>query len=139
MSARNDVSPSTLPVELAAEGVYVEYLDGRRVFYNGVPEKREGTVRCQPGKEVQVLVTDPTETEGVMLYVNDLNTHDDILESTGVGRIMLDADEEAEPFPGVTVRVDGYAVEVTADVDRARGRVFVFEEDELGERAFELV
>jgi len=27
-----------------------------------------------------VLVTDPTETEGVMTYVNDYNTDDEILE-----------------------------------------------------------
>lgn len=138
MSARNDVPPRTLGVELREEGVYVEYLDGRTAFYNGVPEKVHGTLRCHPGKDVQVLVTDPTETEGVMTYVNDLNTHDDILESSGVGRIMLDPGEEEELFPGVTVRLDGHAVEVEADPETAMGRVFVFEEDELGERAFEL-
>jgi hypothetical protein len=138
MSARNDVPPSTLGVELAEEGVYVEYTDGRRAFYNGVPEKVTGTVRCQPGKDVHVLVTDPTETEGVLVYVNDLKTHDDILESSGVGRVLLDPEEEAELFPGVTVRADGYAIEVEADPAEARGRVFVFEEDELGEYAYEL-
>jgi hypothetical protein len=70
--------------------------------------------------------------------VNDLKTHDDILESTGVGRVLLDPDEEEELFPGVTVRADGYAVEVEADPEEARGRVFVFEEDEIGEYAYEL-
>jgi len=139
MSARNEVAPATVGVELAEEGVYVEYLDGRRAFYRGVPRREEGTLRCQPGKQVQVLITDPTETEGVMLYVNDLDSHDDVLESTGVGRILVDDGEEREPFPGVTVRADGYAVEVEADPETARGRVFVFEEDEMGERSVELV
>ncbi|CQH57572.1 uncharacterized protein HHUB_2562 [Halobacterium hubeiense] len=138
MSARNDIAPSTLGVELEEEGVYVEYTDGRRTFYNGVPEKVHGTVRCRPGKDVHVLVTDPTETEGVLVYVNDRKTHDEILESTGVGRVLLDPGEEEELFPGVTVRADGYATEVEADPEEARGRVFVFEEDELGERSFEL-
>jgi len=138
MSARNDVAPSTLGVELAEEGVYVEYTDGREAFYNGVPERVEGTLRTNPGKDVHVLVTDPTETEGVLVYVNDLKTHDEILESTGVGRVLLDPGEEEELFPGVTVRADGYAVEVEADPETARGRVFVFEEDELGEYAYEL-
>ena len=139
MSARNDVAPDTLGVELTPDGIVVEYTDGREVFYHGPPEKVAGTLRTQPGKQVQVLVTDPTETEGVMMYVNDRNTHDDILESTGVGRVMLDPGEEEELFPGVTVRVDGYAVEVEADPETARGRVFVFEEDELAEASYELV
>lgn len=138
MSARNDVPPRTIGVDLREEGVYVEYLDGRRAFYNGVPEKVHGTLRCRPGKDVQVLVTDPSETEGVMTYVNDLNTHDDILEGTGVGRVMLEPGETVELFPGVTVEMDGYTVTVDADQETAMGRVFVFEEDELGERSFEL-
>jgi hypothetical protein len=138
MSARNDVAPGTVGVELTDDGVVVEYLDGREVFYHGPPEKTTDSIRCRPGKEVQVLVTAPTETEGVMIYVNDLNTHDEILEDTGVGRVILESGEE-ELFPGVTVRADGYAVEVTADPDVAGGRVFVFEEDARGERAYELV
>ncbi|PSQ27930.1 hypothetical protein BRD03_05095 [Halobacteriales archaeon QS_9_68_17] len=136
MSARNNVSPSTLGVELAEEGVYVEYLDGREVLYHGVPEKVEGSVRAPPGKQVQVLVTDPTETEGVLMYVNDYNTHDDILETTGVGRIYVE--DEAELFPGVTATTDGHAVVVEADPEVARGRVFVFAEDELSEHSYEV-
>ncbi|WP_115862915.1 DUF5796 family protein [Halorussus litoreus] len=139
MSARNDVAPDTLGVELTEGGIVVEYTDGRKVFYHGVPEKVDGTLRTQPGKLVQILVTDPTETEGVLTYVNDRNTHDDILETSGVGRVMLDSGEEEELFPGVTVRVDGYAIEVEADPEAARGRVFVFEEDELDEASYELV
>lgn len=139
MSARNDVAPDTLGIELTEDGIVVEYTDGREVFYHGVPEKVEGTLRTQPGKLVQVLVTDPSGTEGVLTYVNDRNTHDDILESSGVGRVMLDPGEEEELFPGVTARMDGYAVEVEADPDAAGGRVFVFEEDELDERSYEMV
>ncbi len=138
MSNRSDVAPETVGVELTEDGIVVQYADGRETFYHGVPAKVEGTLRCQPGKEVHVLVTDPTETQGVLTYVNDLKTNDDILESSGVGRILLDPGEAAEPFPGVTVRLDGYAVEVDADPAEARGRVFVFEEDEVGERSFEL-
>ena len=87
-----------------------------------------------------MLVTDQTETEGVMCYVNDLKTHDEILEQTGVGRVVLEAGEEEELFPGVTVRrIDGNRTEVEADPDMARGRVFVFVEDDWGEESFELV
>ncbi|NUE02778.1 hypothetical protein HUB97_09795 [Halorubraceae archaeon YAN] len=140
MSARNDIAPSTLGVELRPEGVVVEYTDGRTTLYHGVPEKVTDTLRTGPGKETHVLVTDPTETEGVMLYVNDRKTHDDILKDTGVGRIMLGSGEEEEVFPGVTVRhIDGLRNEVEADPEVARGRVFCFVEDDWGEQSFEFV
>ena len=138
MSGHNEVSPEPLEVELAEEGIYVTYRDNRRVFYNGVPKKVEQSIRCQPGKVTQVLVTDESGEEGVMTYVNELKTDDEILESSGVGRVFLDSGEEAELFPGVTASVDGLAVEITVDHDEARGRVFVFEEDELEEQKYEL-
>lgn len=139
MSIRSDVAPSTLPVELLDEGVQVEYLDGRTTLYRGVPRKVEETLTTAPGKEVHVLVTDPAGTEGVMMYVNDRDTHDEILESTGIGRVLLDPGEEEELFPGVTVQLEGYSVEIEADPEVARGRVFVFAEDERGESSYELV
>lgn len=140
MSIRSDVAPSTLPVELLEEGVQVEYLDGRTTLYRGVPRKAEETLTTGPGKEVHVLVTDPDGTEGVMMYVNDRKTHDDILESTGVGRIVLDEGEAEEVFPGVTVATpDGMRCRVEADLSVARGRVFVFVEDDWGEQSYELV
>ncbi|WP_435069371.1 DUF5796 family protein [Haloplanus sp. C73] len=140
MSIRSDVAPSTLPVELLEEGVQVEYLDGRTTLYRGVPRKAEETLTTGPGKEVHVLVTDPDGTEGVMMYVNDRKTHDDILESTGVGRIVLDEGEAEEVFPGVTVATpDGMRCRVDADLSVARGRVFVFVEDDWGEQSYELV
>jgi hypothetical protein len=138
MSAHSEVPPAPLEIELAEEGIYVRYRDNRRVFYNGVPEAIEGTLRCRPGKEVQVLVTDGSGSEGVMTYVNELKTADEILESSGVGRVLLDAGESTELFDGVTARVDGVAIEVEADLAAVGGRVFVFEEDELGEAMYEI-
>jgi hypothetical protein len=139
MSTRSDVSPDTLGIELRPEGVLVTYADDREAFYHSVPEKVEGTLTTAPGKQVHVLVTDPTETEGVMIYVNDLNTHDEILESTGVGRIVLDPGEETSIFPGVVLRDTDPRVEIEADPETARGRVFVFEEDGITERSYEIV
>ncbi|EMA53380.1 MULTISPECIES: DUF5796 family protein [Halococcus] len=139
MSQRSEFSPDTLPVDLTDAGIVVEYTDGREVFYGGVPETVTGELTTAPGKEVHVLVTDPTETEGVLVYVNDRTTADSIIADTGVGRVLLDQDEETTLFPGVSVRETGYRTIVDADPQSARGRVFVFEEDDMGERAFEIV
>ena len=139
MSQRSNVSPSTLGVELQESGIGVRYTDGREAFYHGVPRKVSGTLKTPPGKEVHVLVTDPTETEGVMMYVNDRKTHDDVLESTGVGRVLLGPEESEEVFPGVEVATEGHSVLVDADPEVARGRVFVFAEDDMSEHAYELV
>jgi len=139
MSNRSDVAPDTLGVSLTEDGIEVEYLDGRTAFYRGVPTAVEGSVTTGPGKDVHVLVTDPTETQGVMVYVNDLKTHDDILDATGVGRVIVDGGATETLFPGVEARVERHRVTVAADPEVARGRVFVFAEDELGEQSYELV
>ena len=139
MSARNDVPPDTLGVELSDDGVVVEYLDGREVFYRGVPTATEDRVRAAPGKDVHVLVTDQTETQGIMLYINDLNTHDDILEETGVGRVMVEDGEEETLFQGVTASAKAHRIEIEADLSVVDGRVFVFAEDEMGEQSYEIV
>lgn len=139
MSARNDVPPETVGVSLEPEGVQVTYTDGRSVFYHGVPERRAGAVTTGPGKEVHVLVTDPSETEGVLVYVNDRRTHDDILESTGVGRVLLNEGDQTSVFPGVEATSTGLRVEVAADPSAVDGRVFVFVEDQVSEHAYELV
>jgi hypothetical protein len=140
MSAHTDVPPSTVGVDLVESGVEVEYVDGRKTFYRGVPEPVTGTLTTPPKKETHVLVTDPTETEGVLLYINDLKTHDDILESSGVGRVILDDGESEEVFPGVTIRrPGGMRTEVEADPEIARGRVFVFVEDDWSEQSYEFV
>ncbi|MFB6304060.1 MAG: DUF5796 family protein [Haloferacaceae archaeon] len=137
---RTDVPPATVGVSLLDHGVEVEYLDGRTVLYRGVPEAVEGPLRTAPGRTTHVLVTDADGTEGVMMYVNDLKTEDEILESSGVGRVVLETGESAELFPGVTVRrVEGRRDVVTADPDVVDGRVFVFVEDDWSEEAYELV
>jgi hypothetical protein len=139
MSHRSDIPPDTVSVELTEEGIAVEYLDGRTAFYHGVPTKAEETVTTAPGKDTHVLITDATETSGILVYVNDLRTHDDIIEDSGVGRVILEDGEEDELFPGVTVRDQKMRVEVSVDFEVTDGRVFVFEEDEMGERSFEIV
>jgi hypothetical protein len=139
MSLRDDVPPDTLGVDLTESGIVVEYLDGREAFYRGVPEKVEDSVRCGPGKDVHVLVTDASETQGVLLYVNDRTTRADILEDTGVGRVIVEEGEDEPLFPGITARVSEHRVEVEADLSAVDGRVFVFAEDEMGERSYELV
>ncbi|MDZ7745984.1 MAG: DUF5796 family protein [Halobacteriales archaeon] len=139
MSFRSDIAPELIDISLEPEGVEVTYADGRSVFYHGVPAKADGTVTTAPGKDVHVLVTDPSEEEGVMLYVNDRATDDDILRSTGVGRVIIDRDETESIFPGVEATNAGYRIEIAADPETARGRVFVFAEDELGEESYEIV
>jgi hypothetical protein len=139
MTERSDIAPETLSIALESEGVEVEYTDGRSVFYHGVPEKREERVVCPPGRDVHVLVSSPDGTEGVMVYVNDRSTHDEILESTGVGRVILERDAETSLFPGVEAKNRGYRIAVTIEPDVVDGRVFVFAEDQTAETAYELV
>lgn len=139
MSQQSEVSPDTLPIELTEAGIAVEYTDGREVFYHGVPAKVEDDHTTAPGKQVHVLVTDPTETEGVLVYVNDRTTADGIIAETGVGRVLVEEGNETTLFPGVAVSAGNYRVTVEADPAVARGRVFVFEEDEMGERSVEIV
>jgi hypothetical protein len=139
MSARSDVAPETLSVELADAGVRVEYADGRETFYHGVPQPVEGSLRVPGGKELHLLVTDPEGHEGVLVYVNDRRTHDDVLEDSGVGRVLVAKGESETVFPGVHVELDGYARVVTADLEVAGGRVFAFVEDEMSEARYEFV
>ena len=137
--SRSDVPPTSIGVDLRDEGVVVEYLDGRTTLYRGVPAVAEGSVTAPPGKETHVLVTDPTETEGVMTYVNDYSTDAEILEDSGVGRVIVEDGEREEVFPGVIVGRTGQRNEVIADPEIAGGRVFVFVEDGWAERSFEIV
>lgn len=139
MSIKSDVPPSTLNVRLEDGGVVVEYADSREVFYHGVPQKADAEVRTPPGKDVHVLVTDADGTEGVLVYVDDRMTSDEILEDTGVGRVMLADGESEELFPGVVARREGYRHHVGADPSVVDGRVFVFAEDEFGEASYEIV
>ena len=131
--------PTSIGVDLREEGVVVEYLDGRTTLYRGAPEAVDGTVTAGPGKETHVLVTDPTETEGVMTYVNDYKTDDEILGDSGVGRVIVEDGEREEVFPGVIVARTGRRNEVIADPETAGGRVFVFVEDGWTEGSYEIV
>lgn len=139
MSLREDVPPDTLAVDLREGGVAVEYLDGREVFYRGVPQPVEGSVRTAPGKDVHVLVTDPSGTQGVLTYVNDRLTAAEILVETGVGRVVVPDGDEQSLFPGVRAAAEAHRVTVSVDFAAVDGRVFVFVEDELGEDSYELV
>jgi len=134
-STRSDVPPTSIGIDLVDAGVVVEYLDGRTTLYRGVPESVEGTVTAGPGKETHVLVTDPTETEGVVTYVNDYSTDESILRDSGV---VADGETD-EVFPGVIVGREGQRNRVTADPDVAGGRVFVFVEDGWSEQSYEIV
>ncbi len=139
MSAHTEIPPDTLAVDLTAEGVEVEYTDGRQVFYRGVPEPVTGEHTTAPGKDVHVLVTNAEETHGVLTYVNERTTEDEILEDAGVGRVLLAEEETASIYPGVEVSNTGLRIRVDADRDQVDGRIFVFEEDARGERSVELV
>jgi hypothetical protein len=138
VKGHSEVAPATISVDLLDHGVEVEYLDGRSILYRGVPEAVTGPLRTRPGREVHVLVTDGTD--GVLVYVEDRTTEDEILEATGVGRVLLSEDDETEVFPGVYAgRAGDYRVEVRADPAVAGERVFVFAEDEWGEDGYEFV
>ena len=139
MTTKSDVAPSTLGVRLDEGGVYVKYLDGREVLYHGVPEKAERSLRTPPGKDVHVLVTDETETRGVLVYVDERKTGNDLLGDSGVGRVLLADGDREELFPGVVAERDGYYYHVEADPSLVDGRVFVFVEDQFGETSYEIV
>ena len=133
-----EVPPATLPVELTEDGIVIEYTDGREVFYRGVPDRVESPFSTTPGQDTHVLVTDGSETSGVLMYVNERTTEAEILEDTGVGRVLLSEGEESTLFPGVVVRGGNLRDEVVIE-DEIDGRVFVFEEDQFVEHSYELV
>ena len=142
MEGRSEVAPDTLPIELQEDGVLVEYTDGREVLYRGVPEKVEGALATPPGKDVHVLVTDASDTQGVLVYVNERRTEDEILRDTGVGRVLLDRDERTTVFPGVAVEDVGNGLRVQVEVEDPAvvdGRVFAFAEDGMSEHSYEVV
>lgn len=139
MNRASEVSPSTLPVELTEGGIGIEYLDGRQVFYHGVPSKTAEGHRTTPQMDVHVLVTDQDGTEGILVYLNDRKTDGEILEDSGVGRVLLADGESTSVFPGVTVSRDGFVFEIDVDIETVDGRVFVFEESEMAERRYEIV
>jgi len=138
MDGFEEVSPETLPVALTEDGIVVEYADGREVFYRGVPDVVESPYQTVPGKDSHVLVTNEAGSSGVLLYINERRTDGEILEGTGVGRVLLNRGETTTLFPGVAVECTGMREEVRVNTD-VEGRVFVFEEDQFEERSYELV
>lgn len=139
MQEFSDIPPDTLSVSLVDGGILVEYLDGRDVFYHGEPRPVEPPHQPAPGKHVHVLVTDASETQGALLYVNEKTTTDEILEQTGVGRVLVAEDSDRMLFPGVSVSRGSLRFEIDVDHDAVDGRVFVFEEDQFEEFSYELV
>ncbi|QZA88581.1 hypothetical protein K0C01_12500 [Salinarchaeum sp. IM2453] len=139
MDYRDSVAPETLSVEVTDEQVTIEYLDGRVVSYDGQREPTAPPIRTQPRQLVQVLVTNSDNTQGVLTYVNELNTESEILEDSGVGRVFVEPDETTEVYPNVTATADGYAVVVDADLEAIDGRVFVFEEGQRYNQYYELI
>lgn len=139
MRHRSNVSPEPLPVEREEAAITIEYRDGRRVTYRGQPEERDGSVTATMGYEIHVLVTDPAVTEGMVVYVHDTDTSDEILRHTGVGRVLLDEGAEAAVYPGVHAARGRDRIEVVADPDAIDGRVYAFVENQLEERAYRLV
>jgi hypothetical protein len=135
----SEIPPDTVGVDLVDGGIVVEYTDGRDVFYRGVPERVEAPHQTAPGKQTHVLVTDASGARGVLVYVNERRTDDEILASSGVGRVVLDDGETATLFPGVTVHGGSLRTRVTLERELVEGRVFVFEEDQFEERSYELV
>lgn len=139
MAARSNVSPVPLQLEPRDQGIAVRYLDGRLVEYAAPIADADDAVGANITYEIHVLVTDEAETEGIMVYLNDYDTSDDVLESTGVGRILLEQGESAAAYPGVMASRADDRVEVAADPEAVEGSVLVFVENQLEERAFRLV
>lgn len=138
MTSFEEVPPNTLSVQFVDGGIVVEYLDGREVFYHGVPESTSTPHTTAPGKEIHVLVTDESETSGVLFYIDERTTGADILESSGVGRVLLNKGEERTLFAGVEARRNDLRYDIDVDDTFVDGRVFVFEEDQFEEYAYEL-
>ena len=132
-----EVHPVKLNAEISVDGINIRYLDGRTAKYESEPHKVEKCIRCQPGKDVHVVTIQ--EGVGEVVYVDELKTDHKILESTGVGKYLVPSAELVEIFEGVTARKEGHSIEICANFELVNGRVFVFQEDEFGELAHELI
>lgn len=138
MQHRSNVSPVPLPVERESDRIRLTYLDGRVVTYRGPFDDRDGGVRANRSFAVHVLVVDPESEEGVMTYINDYDTSDDILESTGVGRVLLAEGESEAIYPGVTARLSGETIDVRVHSAVGQVNVYAFVENDRGESAVKL-
>lgn len=139
MVSRETVSPATLQLEVEEDGIVVHYLDGRHTVYSQTPEAETAPITMPPEFIVQILLVHPSQTEGVLVYVNDRDTADEILEESGVGRINLRPGEAASILPGIDVEMDGHTAVVDVDHEVVDGEVYVFAEGQLGSRAYHVV
>ena len=131
-----EIAPAALPVELVEGGIVVTYQDGREVIYRGVPERVGPKYATGPGREIHLLVTDGDT--GRLVYVDERMTDPEILERTGVGRILLTVDDPVEAQPGITACKTGLRIEFTVAPADLKGTAFVFEQDQFGEHSVEL-
>ena len=137
MGLRKEIHPVKLNAKITLKGIELTYLDGRTVIYSREPEKVEKNIKCQPGKDIHLIIIE--NNTGEIIYIDELKTDHKILESTGVGKYLIPLKEKVEVFTGVLARKEGHSIEIIADMDRINGRVFVFQEDEFGERAHEII
>ena len=135
---RSAISPATLGVHQSEEGIEIEYLDGRRVRYRAPPTPQSGSIDAPRTSHVHVLVRQPDLDEGIIVYLNDHKTSDAILASTGVGRVLLEAEERVTLHPGVTVTASQEQLTVEIGPSAESEEVFVFVETQLDERAYRL-
>ena len=138
MSDRSNVSPVPLPVAHDDRGIVIEYLDGRRVTYRAPVTSTDGSVRGTVTREIHVLIVDQSSDDGIMVYINDYDTDDAVLETSGVGRVILADGEEEAIFPGVRVSRVREHVDVRVDEQLSDVDVVVFVEDDRGEQAYRL-
>ena len=138
MTYRTNVSAVPLPVRRSDDTIEITYLDDRVVTYPG-PFQDEGTsLTANRTVEIHVLIVDNEFSEGMMIYLNDYDTVDDILESTGVGRIILDDGATESLYPGVRGSRQGERITVEVDTNAETAGVYVFVESQLKQDAYEL-
>ena len=138
MESRTNVSPIQIQIEVDETAITLLYLDGRSVHYRAPIRDESTSVRAAQTYEIHVLVTDREQTHGYMTYINDLDTTDDILRATGVGRVLLADGASATIHQGVTAQRDGETIEVNVRDTVVPGTVYVFVEHQLEERAYRL-
>ena len=138
MTYRTNVSPTFLPVRKRDSQIELTYLDDRTVTYSGPFDTSLDTVEANRSVEVHVLIVDSEFKEGMMVYINDYDTVDDILESSGVGRIILPDGGVETLYPGVRVIRDGERIRVTAGEAPDDIWCFAFIESQLSEDAYRL-
>lgn len=133
MEHRSNVSPVPLTVERSTEAVSLQYLDDRVVTYRGPFEESQSELRANRSFEVHILVIDPDTGEGIMTYINDYDTSDEILESTGVGRVLIDDGQREVIYPGITATLEGETIHVSLDSSIDDVWVYAFVENDRGE------